>query len=115
MTKQVELLPCPFCGEAAVILPHPGGTGLRIGCDNDQCPVEAYVYGIEPHKGYLIRDWNTRSLLRPVDLGELAGDAARVAPVVLTQEESDLVDAFKSHGGFPKMLALLTRLGVPKP
>ena len=42
-----KLLPCPFCGAPPEIEPWHGGprTKRRIGCANEQCPVEPAVTG----------------------------------------------------------------------
>jgi Restriction alleviation protein Lar len=58
--EPVELLPCPFCGEAPGMRREQFGreSKTQIGCKNDDCPTEPTTYW-KPW-AEAISDWNTR-------------------------------------------------------
>lgn len=59
-----KALPCPFCGQAPILVPwHGGGPRKRnLMCRNDVCPVEPSVCGETETKA--LRAWNTRGGVR---------------------------------------------------
>lgn len=61
MSKQPELLPCPFCGSAPEIEPWHGGGPLRrmISCINNSCNANCAVTGSTP--ALAARNWNKRT------------------------------------------------------
>lgn len=60
MTKQRELLPCPFCGEQKIFLNDPHPDGYRYGSIN--CPACLVVMPGEVNsRDELIGCWNTRA------------------------------------------------------
>lgn len=56
-----DALPCPFCGDAPMIVPwHGGGPRKRmIMCRSDACSVGPQVTGATERQA--IEKWNTRS------------------------------------------------------
>lgn len=64
-----DLLPCPFCGSAAVLSRSP--RAVVVGCDNDDCPSrECYSSGQIKNEPRVIERWNTRAQPAPAaDLG----------------------------------------------
>ena len=60
MSKQMDPLPCPFCGHLPVIEPWHGGAKTKrlVSCDNYECHVVPMVSG--PTRGVAVAKWNTR-------------------------------------------------------
>ena len=66
MDKQIELLPCPWCGEKPQIQPWHGGlpTKVLISCENDEgCAVTPIVSGETPEEA--ASNWNHRTMPTP--------------------------------------------------
>lgn len=61
-TKQVELLPCPFCGGSPVILPHPEVAEIvRVECVEERCALRpATEYLLARYRDELVAAWNQR-------------------------------------------------------
>ena len=55
-TREIELLPCPFCGEATVQIYVRGPIARKVRCDN--CAAERYGYC----ESEAIANWNRRPI-----------------------------------------------------
>lgn len=61
MSKEVELLACPFCGAPAADATEPDA-GVWIGCMNSMCRVMPYLSGDDVEKqADAVKIWNTRT------------------------------------------------------
>lgn len=71
---EIELLPCPFCGEsnAELLKNYVGGTFTQsVQCKTDGCHIETMNYGLGKNA---VSRWNTRTAARPQDDGERERD-----------------------------------------
>ena len=51
-----ELLPCPFCGEAAEVVQHDRTLDFNIVCHGKEC----FQSTIWPDREGMVKAWNTR-------------------------------------------------------
>lgn len=59
-----EILPCPFCGTAAVV--NRSERAVTVGCDFNDCPSrECFAAGRVAEEAGVISAWNTRAALSP--------------------------------------------------
>lgn len=79
------VLPCPFCNERPERIEI--NNGIRLRCQNDQCPMEVYRAGIEAHEHWIVRDWNKRA---PYSMfPEFAGEIIRRLGTVAMENSGD--------------------------
>lgn len=60
MEQSDELRPCPFCGSGALCDFPDAYTTWQIMCDNNNCPVDLWVWGFSSREA-AIAAWNTRA------------------------------------------------------
>lgn len=80
ITKNSELLPCPFCGGEAEM--HYDANGSKwVACENRECAIQPYLYRTKRTEAEAIAAWNTRyeRTCRQEERGwSTEGDHARV-------------------------------------
>lgn len=60
MDKQIELKPCPFCGEKAILSTWKGC--YIVGCDTEMCFGNInHVTLIGVDKEFIVKQWNRRA------------------------------------------------------
>ena len=115
--NEIELKPCPFCGNSAEFLPFKKD-GLTLKCKSMGCirrDQRTLRYGIEWLRGVMAEHWNTRAALTPPEGYVLvpvavAKDAERYqwlrAKAGDSPEEFEVVAdaAFAAHYGCPENL-----------
>lgn len=99
--NEIELKPCPFCGNSAEFLPFKKD-GLTLKCKSMGCirrDQRTLRYGIEWLRGVMAEHWNTRAALTPPE-------GYVLVPVILTQEMEDAgYPADTAQEGWAAMLA----------
>ena len=89
MSDRPELLPCPFCGNAAKLeeLGDHHGEYFNLGCFDRNCPAHHVFYTeIDTPKELAIATWNRRADLRAAGIREMAMQAVE-------RGEADIVGA----------------------
>lgn len=56
--KDVELLPCPFCGSKGKIYNDPWGIGVH--CKNNDCSADVRGSKLSSNRQHAARIWNQR-------------------------------------------------------